>query len=734
MSKITDQLIEAALRRGILVRSKSSVPADESVRNVASIEFANLGFLVSPQDLSGMSTKNLVSALSSARKVVGADRDMKPVYAGFPEQVENLSTTTLLVEQILHYISFGQLMPDYPDIVREGLPLEDMLRNARKLKVMNVVDASKDLLRALISSPVAISEDDRNLVAACLDMFHMDVSTLVDIAKVSRNAENVQVLVREVVARNLNANDVIVALSPVVKSPDALLRVVLGASSEKADRGVIVSNSNALYTTETNGWGYGYAGKSKSEKNAENYELAVGNLSNTYARAVRMRNISRPARRAIVTRIGEVTKGFNADLLEARRDLWRGVMRAVHPYDFRLSEDSKRAVDIIHENCEYHTLNSLVEKAMAEGDVETVVHLLTENRPNDLLRRLVAILRLVSKKKQAEAIAEAVRSCGSRYSLSTLISAYNGVLSANDEHTRVTRVAGLNNTMVDRSNVAKVKKSHVKIISDALRDAMTEVLKNTDAPVGIVGTSGSNAVPLVRRDASTADRVLDRGQEIAIAGTGDVLRIFGHWNNNQSSSGFMDIGAVVLDEKCNTLSVSTWNSWSYTRDWSTYSGDKLVYPKDSAAEYFDLYLDKLRSKYPHAKYVAMTVQSYSGWPINNVDFLAGAMFRSDNKKGQTFDARTVASAFKPTTSATQAVPFVLNLDTKKLVWIDSSSGATDYGMSSTHDVSVGGIVYDELIRPRLTMGELAHMWATAHGAATDDSVAVDRDALLGLLS
>jgi hypothetical protein len=34
--------------------------------------------------------------------------------------------------------------------------------------------------------------------------------------------------------------------------------------------------------------------------------------------------------------------------------------------------------------------------------------------------------------------------------------------------------------------------------------------------------------------------------------------------------------------------------------------------------------------------------------------------------------------------------------------------------------SVGSIVYDELERPRLTLGELATLWAEAHGVDTVD--------------
>src|SRR5690606_4683239 len=121
--------------------------------------------------------------------------------------------------------------------------------------------------------------------------------------------------------------------------------------------------------------------------------------------------------------------------------------------------------------------------------------------------------------------------------------------------------------------------------------------------------------------AATADRVLDRGQELTVIGDGDVLRMFGHWNNNQRSSGYMDIGVVLLDENFATVGVSTWDTWSDARDWSTYSGDCHVHPGGSAAEFIDVKLPAVRKSYSEAKYAAMTVQSWSGWPMNEVDFI-----------------------------------------------------------------------------------------------------------------
>ena len=707
MTKIPADLRVSALRRGVAAASTTTAPAPTNVVYAAVVEMANLGFITTPDDLGTMSTSALTQLIADARKVIGADRDMKPIYPGFPKQVEALDTLTLLIEQLAHYWTAGAFLPDYPDEVRDALPLEDVLRNGRRVQVMPAQDAAREVIVSLVTAPVAMSDDDRALLSGALLVHLPDVQTIETTVKGARNGENIQAFVRELARATqfdrVDRDELLSVVAPHVTNVDHLLRVVL-----------------ALYSSPA------------AAQHKDNYELAVRTLADRHYRAVRMERVSRGARRVIVERLGHLTVGFRADALVSRQGLWRTVMRAVHPYDFALTDAQKRAADIVHSNIEYRTLNALVEKAMEDRDAVTAVELLAAHQPGNLLRRAVALLRLVSDERTAKTLADAIETVGAKAATTTLISAYNGILSANDEHARVNRVAGLNNTMLSREDVVKVDDAHVALVADAVKRALREALKAKAAPAGPVAVVGDTGVPLVRRDVSTSDRVMDRGSRIAVAGSGDVLRVFGHWINNQTSASYMDIGVVVLDEDFNQVGVSTWNTWSGARAWSTYSGDKLVYPGDSAAEFIDVKLSMVRDLFPSAKWIAMTVQSWAGWPMEDVDFIAGAMLRSKADAGAVFDARSVVTAFKPTTRSTQAVPFAVDLTSGELVWVDSSNGSTESGQSASQDATVGSIVYDEIVRPRLTFGDLARLWAEAHGAVTVDEP-VDRDAVLALL-
>lgn len=704
MSKITDAFRNRALRRGVIVRPSRSYETAEHIRFAASVEMLNLGFKVLPEQLNGMSDSAMTKMINDARNVIGADRDMRPVYPGFPKQVQDLDTLTLLVEQILHYWTAGEFLPDHPDVVREGLPLADMMRSTRETVVKTAGEAADYLINTLTRSGVAMSEDDRILLADAVQIHVPAEDDLAAILRDSRNGENVQVLVSALAGKGaIDANSGLTVLAPFAKNADQLLRSVL-----------------ALATSPVEG-------------REEDYARAVENLSDRDASAVRMVTIGRPARRVVLSRLAEVTGGFYADTLVTRQNLWRRVMRMIHPYNMVTSGTPEaRAVDIIHSNIEHKTLNSHVEEAMAEGDAGKVVTLLSEHQPGNLLRRLVAILRITRKVADARKLADAVRTHAVRSPISTLVSSYNGIIAVNDTHARVTRVAGRNNHMLE-NNRASVNTRYVNIVSEAILDALRTVLATKNAPTAPVGVASEQAMPLVRRDLASTDRTMDRGQRIFTAGEGDTLRVFSHWKNTSRTSGYIDLAAIVLDEDYNAVSVSTWNTWANAREWSTYSGDKLVRPGRSAAEYYDIDLAKVKVAYPRAAWVAISLQSWSGIAYKDVDLIAGAMLRSEPDSGEVFDPRTVASAFTPTTDSFQSVPLAVNLDSREMVWLDSSSGSMNTGVSAANDGTVGSIVYDEVARPRLTMGEVAMLWAEAHNMDTVDEP-VDRDAILELLN
>lgn len=696
MGNITTDFRRAALRSSVVVRSRAQSSSDALVY-AAVLEMANYGYRVNPNDIRGMSEKALTAMINDARAIKGADRDMTPIYPGFPQQVQDLPTLTLLVEQIMHYWTAGAFLPNHPTVVREGLPLADIASNVQDLTVLEAGPAARLLIERLTSRGVAISESEAELLRGSVIVARPDVEFIQKVLSTSRNGENIQHLLGAVM-KMFSASELVLMFAPSMRNVDQLLRLALTAMA-----------------------------KPSAPQHSEAADRAITALSDKDAYAVSMNTLSRPARRVLMATLGNLTAGFYADRLILRNRLWRKVMRNIHPYSqIELTIASRRAADIIHENIEYRTLDSSVEAAIADSNASEAIRLLAENRPGALLARCVELLRLPNSSKDLAAAISGVNA-----DVTTLIRSYNAVLGANFDGVRVVREAGRNNRLLDVERKL-VSQKKIDRVAPTLLDAISAYLAKTEAPVGPVGVSSVMAVPLVRRDLSNTDRVLDRGTRMPSAGTGDFLRIFSHWINTHNKGGYLDVGVALLNADFDHLTTSTWDTWQQNREWSTYSGDCLVYPGNSAVEFFDIDLKAVQKLYPTAKYAVMTVQSWSGIPLSKVDMVAGTMLRSAPNKGASFDARTVTSAFSPTTDALQALPLAFDLDTRELIWLDASSGSSQSGVSAAQDATIGPVVRDELSRPRLTMGQFATLWANAHGAVTVDAP-VDRDALLALL-
>lgn len=694
MSTLSQATITGALRHGeLLVQGK--VVTSPELQLATMLELANLGFRVDDHQAISGTPEHLELVLESARDIVGSDRDMTPIYPGFPKQVQELHTMQLLVEQLLHYWTFGAFLPQHDNWVRENLPVDEVMKANRHLRVTSDDGYVAETLAKIVEHKTAMSPADQLMLAGLVsDLDSCDNGLLVRIAANSSNGENLFDFAHQLVAQGkLTRSEAVILFAPTASNVSQLLRVILAAAT-------LNSEHIAVFAL----------------------------LHESMARHIRLGSLSKQARRVILSRLGEISEGYEADALLTKQYLWRRVMRGVHPYSFKLDETTQRAVDIIHGNTKHTSFNSGIESAIRKGDLKKAVQVAKEN-PGNFLRRLVALARVAETRNlSTAAIAAAVREVGPQAQLSTLISAYNGLLSANASHPRIVKVPGKRNHILNPT--APVSDERLARIKRALTDAIGAKLAVLPAPSGVVGVKDNTPVSLVARDLAIGDREMLRGSEFSIEGEGGILRVFGHWNNNREFAGYMDVGVAILDSEFAKIETCDWRSWNgpNVRKWGTYSGDCRVYPGNSAAEFIDVDLKELREIHPEARYVVGSVQSWSGWPTKDVDFIGGVMFRKDGQKGEVFDPRTVKAAFKPTTPATQSLFMAVDLECMKAIWMDASSGSSKSSQSVSNDHQVGLVTYDAIGRERLTYGELAKMWAKAHGVKTK-SVPVDLEQL-----
>lgn len=686
-------MLEAALRNGLLIIPDEKTDTPQRITNAAVGELLSLGYLVNPKDLVGVSTEALTKIINAARIVAGVGRDYIVMYPGFPKQVRDSSTMTLWAEQITHYLTGGEFRPNLPDHPRAALGFEDLIRGSKTVEVVSQSEASARIVESLSQSGVALTENDRVLLSEALS--EVTVAEVAALVKNTKMRENAQTIFLAAVERaDVSVEDLLERLIPDVRHADFLLRLLLA--------------------------GYGQLSKIDQD---EAFNRAVYQLSDRDAWAVRMSNIPRRIRRAVVRRLGNITVGFRADTLVTRRNLWRKVMSAVHPYDTgSLSEGSARALSIVFEKDEYRTLNSVVETALGDGDAVTAAKVLSENNPAALIRRLVNILRVESSSVEPDfnSVSTALRSVSGRVPVSTLVSAYNGVVNADSDATRL--VTTKSGSYLNDRTVEKIGERVILVFADTIMDLIRDGL--TTAPEGVVGISSDRPVNLSHREAGTSDRQLDVGEKFAVVGEGDTVRFFQDWHNDTIQTGYVDAGLVFLSDEFKNLDAISWNNWDEHRDYMTYSGDTRVHRGQSAVEFYDVNLDAFRKAHPDARYIVMSLVSWSGPWLSELDIYAGVMFRSDDEAGKLFEPRTVESAFLPMSQSTVGVVQMLDLTTGEMTWLDSSEGSSYEGQSIIYNGDrIADVVNNVVGRKQLTWGELAQLWAQAHDATVTDAPA-----------
>ena len=720
MASLNIDIINSFLRQGTVpvgeaFGSNTGTPASNEVVHAVVAELASLGFIITPYELSGVTNEFLESVLDSARSIVGVERfSTTPMYVNFPAQVKKMDTVELIVDQIVHYLSYGSLVPDHEDVkVRPGLTLKDLVGNGKNLNVREVDPLSE--VERLVSKSVALSQNERDLVILLVwEGFNDNISDWHKIYRDTRNHENAQVLFS--------------ALIDLMNDKDKFINTVLVFMGETNNADRLLRIFLSAYSTPSN-------------DNREAYNRAVNELSDSDHWAVKMITAPKAVRRGLVYALGNVIghREYSADALISRHELWKRVMRMVHPYSIGNMDDTSRfALDVIHENIHYETYNAVVERVMAEKDVKNAIEVLSQ-RPGNLLRRLVALARMEDfTRAQAREVTEIIAKAN--LPLTTLISGYNGVLNANASGNKIVRIKGAN-TVVDSHNATA---KHIGILSSGLKDAISKALAAKNAPVNPVGVIGEFPAPLVARDASRSDRELYRGQSIAEFEDTDTLRLFVHWFNKESGTenrwyddGVVDVdlGINVYDKDLDTVSSVNYTNYDLSRSYATFSGDLTNAPKPhGASEYFDVDVSNLRKNYPHSRWIALSAIVYSGDVFKNLDHVYGVMVRSDDEKGEIYDPRTVSASGSSVADSRSVTALVVDLEGNRVFWVDSGVGNnTLYGNSTSQSDEIAAVIRTEVMRETLTAGELARMWATAHGVATVKEM-VDMDSRDSLLS
>lgn len=460
-------------------------------------------------------------------------------------------------------------------------------------------------------------------------------------------------------------------------------------------------------------------------------ELTDGDVS--LATRVRYPRLSRSERRAVVACL-EATDRL-ADVFR-RRSLWLAVARGLHLAEHDAPRTQETFARLRATRHDVTSTGSRVERLLP-GDFGAAVAVLATEAPGRLVRSVRRFASLADgDPERVDALVGALACASLQVPVRVLLGARAQLLDNGATYPRVAVTVAGAVLLIPRSP------GHLRVGAD-LAGRLAAVL--ADGIHGQLAAKESWAGRTVHIDPAVADILVpdglrtgahgliqvERGSALAV-GDAAVLRLFVHWKHPTTD---LDLSAIAFDERFEIVDQVSWTH--LTGGAMVHSGDVTTAP-DGAQEFIDIGLASARARArSHGwRYVAPVVFRYRGETFARLpEIAAGWMLRDDvSSEHVAFDPATVSNAFPLTGGKRTAVPFLYDVLSRRLVYVDAYLRGAARARVESDAGSISVLARTILARRafKATMADLAYLNVTARGGTlVSDAAAADITVGLG---
>lgn len=619
MNKVNEVLISK--RRKVVVTN--GVNTDDNIQYIATImkNIEHYGFIFSEEVVESLKTLDKSSLISFytdlievIKPMLGADKDLTPMYPNFPQQVMGMDVVELYFNAIIHYISGGTLYPATE--VKERFPLID----SPELTVLSLgtMEDFYSVFTNLVGANGSISSSDKELVEWYMNTFKEEMEPF--FPEKIPNKENLSYITNLVMS--IEGLDVTKILSLYFKTATDILRLATSMSS-----------GDVSLSTKT-----------------------------------KFKSFSRKERRLLLGLLEKVGN-MEEDMARYKYE-WIKLGEKLHPSEYKQFERVNKTFHKLRNNIKIHTYYSKLEKAFAEKDVEKMVQLLTK-RPGEFARNLRQALSLGNTELTLNAFREVAVEVNMPVLLQVrayFISMCKGVkptMRVFFPKGSVATLYGIENKLQDLD--VQVCRKVVRICSEAIKTQLStrEELKN----VFIDPELKNFIVPTSQRTASKTLKTVARGSRMKFKKGTKTLRTFIYWKQPKNDRTDIDLSMVFLNDKYEKVTeIAYYNLRCNKFDGICHSGDITSAP-DGAAEFIDMDIELLKKQ--GIRYAMMCVNSYTYQPFANLpECFAGIMEREDLMSGEVFEPKTVSMKADVSNGSDFVVPLVIDFEDNVMIWTD----------------------------------------------------------------
>ena len=699
---------------------------------VLNMDMQSLGFKLSPAAFNAVMNATETEldhiyrdTIDSLKAIRGADVNYRPFWPGFPDQTADMSNIDRYFAAILHYLSGGTIVP--ADNIDRSRPLPSVdFHTPKEVGVGNDEDLEV-LLSTLLNQSISYSHNDKE-----------DLKNLLEYENGHNRRGFMRLLSKHIPEDFINKENL--------------------ATSTALSINV---NKNTFAIFES---------KYKTATDVLRFLCAVSDADPSLkgVEGVKFRNLSKAETRAIL-KILNKCNGIKEDF-QRYESVWKRILSHAHVFDYDMSPEAiKRKTDVALSKGRVYkpkiTVNeynknyskiveasrllmedrlpqnfaSKVESLIAKKEWYQAANLLSK-RPGEFGRRLDQLLRECPD-PEAEDILGLYSKVAHNMAPTVLISIYTHFNKEGHEPIRTFMPKGnsakIFNVVNEKDDIPEeYKKRIVEITRDALKDIYKE--KGSLGKVYIADDAKKYKAPMVLRNASDSSKLIPRGSRIDVSKENNVERTFIWWTNKKNDVVDIDLSAAFFDKNWNMVSRISY--YDLSNRYGQHSGDYTNGGPENGngvAEFIDIDINKCKKS--GIKYIAYTVQNFTGYSFDETPCRFGWMDRNEVKDRAVFEPKSVRNAAHLTAKTTACIPAVYDVENKEMIWADLTVKGVEFGPNNVDGTLSQNIAatYAIVNNNYMDLKDLIEINASVRGEMVDDPnkadlIICDNPALLNL--
>lgn len=705
---VSRELNEILIRRKNLIILPATTPSKGVGHNSSSIIGSILrniepyGFTFSPSvinELKEYSPETLIDWFTQVvepvmKKITGANHKWSCMYPNFPQQVMDASEAELYINALVHYLTFGEVLPDYEAKTRLHLICNP---NATKVIDIGCDEAAILIFKNIVSSNVSVSVQDINDCKVIFNRF-----------------------------------------------PE-ICTVYLETDS------TVIPNKENLAKITSMVWdsvGYEKCSMKRYFKTATDVlrlyvALSDGDVS--LSSPTRFINLSRKFRRNIMNLLESCGKNLTEDMFRYREQ-WLRVGEKIHPFSYNNKKYNHTiaAFDFIRNKKKpsffANKVNNLIDvlktnNRVTPPTINNLVNIL-ETRPGEFARKLDLVLRCCYNEPMAtRVVLNSFESVANKISIPILLQLRKHFANRNYIDDRVFFPKGnVAKAVVIDNNLPHLRTDVCISVNTICNEAIKNKLKEKE-PLGKVYIDeefDNFIMPFSLRNANPASKIVTRGSRLKVSDDTNIIRLFVWWTNSDDESPSrhrvdLDLSCGFYDENWHLVKRISYRNLSDGQINCYHSGDITNGgPKNGngVAEFIDIDLNSIES----AKYAAFTVNSFTGQKFSELpNCCFGWMQRNGFNDGEIFEPATVDMKIDIKSVSKVSIPAVFDCESREIIWTDINVSPDKIKPITIEDNSsrIAKAINAIININKPTLYDLVYFNATARGEIVENKYEAD---------